>query len=230
MGQASSKKESNKTMNEETNNTAATIVNEETLHSTRWVALKVVDYKNGIDDTTRKWEYVTRTTKQPNTPDAVIIIPILKSSKLQESVMETILVEQYRPPCATHTLEFPAGLIDKGESPKQAALRELWEETGFTGTVNDDLSTAAELCMSPGVTDETITIIVVDVDLDDPKNDNPVQHLEDGESVVVKRVPLTVGLKDLLTGESKKGVKHHQPISMLYSFALGLEIGAKLNK
>ena len=27
--------------------------------------------------------------------------------------------------------EFPAGLIDKGESPEKAALRELAEETGY---------------------------------------------------------------------------------------------------
>lgn len=27
--------------------------------------------------------------------------------------------------------EFPAGLIDKGETPEQAALRELYEETGY---------------------------------------------------------------------------------------------------
>ena len=106
------------------------------------------------------------------------------------------------PPLASYTLEFPAGLIDQGETPKHAALHELWEETGYIGTVNNhntafhNDNTNLETCMSPGMSDETTTIIVVDVDLDDPRNDNPIQHLDDGESVVVRRVPLTVGLMD----------------------------------
>ena len=33
------------------------------------------------------------------------------------------------------TLELPAGLIDPGESPAVAAVRELKEETGYTATV-----------------------------------------------------------------------------------------------
>lgn len=31
----------------------------------------------------------------------------------------------------THKWQFPQGGIDKGESPKEAAIRELWEETGL---------------------------------------------------------------------------------------------------
>lgn len=33
------------------------------------------------------------------------------------------------------SLEFPAGLRDKGESVEQAAVRELAEETGFEGRI-----------------------------------------------------------------------------------------------
>lgn len=42
-----------------------------------------------------------------------------------------VLVEQYRPPLGRTTLEMPAGTIDPGESPEQAAIRETFEETGF---------------------------------------------------------------------------------------------------
>ncbi|MDP3731063.1 MAG: NUDIX hydrolase [bacterium] len=50
---------------------------------------------------------------------------------------EIILVRQYRQANRLHTLEFPAGYIDTGESPEQAATRELYEETGYVcGKVN----------------------------------------------------------------------------------------------
>ena len=34
---------------------------------------------------------------------------------------------------------FPAGLIDPGETPEESARRELWEETGLTLTRIDDV-------------------------------------------------------------------------------------------
>ena len=44
---------------------------------------------------------------------------------------EFILVRQFRPAVEHWTLEFPAGMVDPGESPEQTARRELLEETGF---------------------------------------------------------------------------------------------------
>ena len=41
-----------------------------------------------------------------------------------------ILVKQFRFPC-DFVLEIPAGIVDKNETPKQCALRELEEETGY---------------------------------------------------------------------------------------------------
>ena len=59
-------------------------------------------------------------------------MPILKHPSKPVS---TMIIVQYRPPVEAFCVEFPAGLIDEGESPEQAAVRELKEETGYSGKV-----------------------------------------------------------------------------------------------
>ena len=60
-------------------------------------------------------------------PGAVVILPVLEDG--------TVLMErQYRYPLHQVFIEFPAGKIDPDEDPLVAARRELEEETGYTGT------------------------------------------------------------------------------------------------
>lgn len=45
---------------------------------------------------------------------------------------QVVLIRQYRYPIGTYVYEFPAGLVDEGETFREAAVRELHEETGLT--------------------------------------------------------------------------------------------------
>jgi ADP-ribose pyrophosphatase len=76
-------------------------------------------------------------------PDAAIIVPITESN-------EVVLVRQYRPPLEMMELGPPAGLVEEGELPEQAARRELAEETGYTGGEWDSLGSLAS---SPSLKD-----------------------------------------------------------------------------
>jgi len=67
------------------------------------------------------------------TIDGVEVIALL--FKKEFIVPKLILIANYRIPIRDYCLEFPAGLIDKDEPYEVCGLRELKEETGYTGTV-----------------------------------------------------------------------------------------------
>ena len=70
---------------------------------------------------------------QNKTPDSVIMI-------LTDVCGEHILISrEYRMAMAQWIYNFPAGLIDPGETPEESAGRELREETGLTLVRIDDV-------------------------------------------------------------------------------------------
>lgn len=57
-------------------------------------------------------------------PDWVNIIPVTRSG-------EVVLIRQFRFGVWQDSLEIPGGMVDPGEDPQAAAVRELEEETGY---------------------------------------------------------------------------------------------------
>ena len=103
-------------------------------------------------------------------PGAVLVVPRLDDERL-------VLVRNERVAVQRRLLEFPAGTLEPGEDPRDAASRELEEETGYRpGRVR----ALGEFYTSPGFCDELMRVFAAD-ELE------PVgQKLEPGENLEVE--------------------------------------------
>lgn len=70
---------------------------------------------------------------------------------------EVLIIKQYRKAIEKEIYEVPAGLIEIGELPKDAAMRELTEETGYTAS---DIQYLSEFYTSPGFCTEKIHVFL----------------------------------------------------------------------
>ena len=96
------------------------------------------------------WEFADRV----NATGAAVIVAVTENQKL-------LLVEQYRIPVKSRTIELPAGIIgdgpgDSDEDPKEASRRELLEETGYGAEEIAVLTTGPS---SSGITSELVTLV-----------------------------------------------------------------------
>ena len=86
-----------------------------------------------------------------NSPDGVVIYSLYQD--------KVVLVRQYRYPIGGFVYEFPAGLVEPGEDMEQAAIRELYEETGLMLTPIPSGSFSRPFLTTVGMTDESCATV-----------------------------------------------------------------------
>ena len=119
--------------------------------------------------------------------DVVAIVPI----DLDGNVL---LVRQYRLPAGDVLLEVPAGGVDEGERPEDAAQRELREETGYRA---ERLERISGFFVSPGYCTEFIHVFLATGLTESALDADP------DEDIVVERLPLSEAIALIDAGEIK---------------------------
>ncbi|KAH7907970.1 NUDIX hydrolase domain-like protein [Hygrophoropsis aurantiaca] len=185
----------------------------------KWISLKKVNYTDE-DGKSRVWECAERKTRGASGIDAVAVLAILRS-KTAAFPLSTIIIEQYRPPIDKFIIELPAGLIDKGETPEEAAIRELEEETGFVANVT--IESSPVIVSDPGMTNANMKLVIVGVSLEDTLV-VPNSKLDEGEHIV-KRVVELNKLNSELKCYDEKGFVIDARLS---HFALGYDMAQRI--
>ncbi|AFM42213.1 ADP-ribose pyrophosphatase [Desulfosporosinus acidiphilus SJ4] len=110
-------------------------------------------------------------------PGAVAVIALYEQ--------ELLMVRQFRYPVGRETLEIPAGKIDPQEAPLACAIRELREETGYRGTMEE----IATFYTTPGFSDEVMHVFLASDLSWDPLT------MDDDEFIALERIPWAEALK-----------------------------------
>ncbi len=158
----------------------------------RWLKLWFVHWKRG--DRSGDWTFASR--KNPPMastgkiePDAVVVVPtwIERPDAPQSAEKKLVVTREFRIPLAGDYYGFPAGLIEKGQTPVQAAERELREETGLKIVSIQKVS--PPIFSSAGLTDESSVLVYCTVTGTPSKAGN--EHTEDIDTLILGREELT---------------------------------------
>jgi ADP-ribose pyrophosphatase len=85
-------------------------------------------------------------------PGSVVVLPLLADGQI-------LLIQQYRHAARQYLWELVAGRIDEGETPREAAERELIEETGYRAA---KIRIFLEMFPTPGFLEEKMFLLLAE--------------------------------------------------------------------
>jgi ADP-ribose diphosphatase len=130
---------------------------------------------------------------------SVGLIPILDNEYI-------LLVSQFRTAARKNLLEIPAGKIEQGETPQQAALREMAEEIGYVGK----LVPLLKIYLAPGY-DTELMYIYIATDLKKIK----IARRDDDEIITIKRIKISTAIEKCISGQ----VEDSKSIAAILTYA-----------
>lgn len=124
-----------------------------------------------------------------DSPNWVTILPIVKNSHGKDCFL---IVRQFRHGASCLTKEFPAGMVDEGEEPLEAAIRELEEETGYHA---GKITQIGSINPNPAFMDNTsFTFLAEDL------TPSGKQNFDEHEMIDMELIPIYEVEKEIGTG------------------------------
>ncbi|EAS62983.1 ADP compounds hydrolase NudE [Photobacterium angustum] len=120
------------------------ILSAEVVAQSRLFKIESLDlrFSNGVERTYERMK--------PSGRNAVLIVPVTEQGDL-------LLIREYSAGTERYELGFPKGLIDEGETPTEAANRELKEEIGFGA---HQLQPLKEVVLAPSYFSSRMTLFL----------------------------------------------------------------------
>ncbi|WP_192889743.1 ADP compounds hydrolase NudE [Vibrio bathopelagicus] len=129
-----------------TKRTKPEILAQQTVAQSKLFSIESLDlrFSNGKERTYERMK--------PSGRNAVMMVPITEQGDI-------LLVREYAAGTERYELGFPKGLIDPGEQPNQAAVRELKEEIGFGA---NKLTPLKEVILAPSYFSSKMTLFIAE--------------------------------------------------------------------
>ncbi|WP_122054431.1 ADP compounds hydrolase NudE [Vibrio sp. Evd11] len=122
------------------------ILAQQTVAQSKLFSIESLDlrFSNGVERTYERMK--------PSGRNAVMMVPITEQGDI-------LLVREYAAGTERYELGFPKGLIDPGEQPNEAAVRELKEEIGFGA---NKLTPLKEVILAPSYFSSKMTLFIAE--------------------------------------------------------------------
>ena len=129
-----------------TKRTKPVILAQQTVAQSKLFSIESLDlrFSNGVERTYERMK--------PSGRNAVMMVPITEQGDI-------LLVREYAAGTERYELGFPKGLIDPGEQPNEAAVRELKEEIGFGA---NKLTPLKEVILAPSYFSSKMTLFIAE--------------------------------------------------------------------